>query len=212
VHVLRRPIDAPVADGQVLETGVGYIRIRSFGETTAERVGRLLLEQRQAGARGWILDVRGNPGGSLSAVARVAGYFMEARPIGIAIDRAGDRQALLAEQRPFLVRAPLVLLVDGDAGSGSEVLAAAFKEYQLATLVGQTTAGSVGIATTRQLSDGSTVQLTVSRLTSPSGAVIDGQGVQPDEIVGLSARDLETGRDPQLDQAKLVLRQRLTGA
>jgi carboxyl-terminal processing protease len=137
---------------------------------------------------------------------------MEARPIGVAIDRAGDRQPLLAEQRPFLVRAPLVMLVDGDSGSGSEVLAAAFKEYQLATVVGQNTAGSVGIATTRPLSDGSTVQLTISRLTAPSGAVLDEQGVQPDQVVGLSARDLETGRDPQLDQAKLLLRQRLPGA
>src|SRR6266513_3412597 len=67
-----------------------------------------------------------------------------------------DALPIFAEQRPFVVKAPLVVLIDGDSGSGSEILAAAFKEYQLAALVGQKTAGAVGSANTRPRSDGST--------------------------------------------------------
>jgi carboxyl-terminal processing protease len=212
VHAFRRTIDTPQADGQLLEGKVGYVKIRSFGETVAERVGRLLVEQNQGGAEGWVIDLRGNPGGNLQAVARVAGYFMENRPIGISVDRSGQREAIFAEQRPFSVKAPLVVLVDSDTGSGSEILAASFKEYQLASLVGQKTAGSVGIANARQLSDGSTVQLTVRRLLTPSGAQLDRLGVQPDEKVALSAQDLEQGQDPQRDLAVQLLRQRLPGA
>ena len=212
IRAYRRTIDTPQADGQLLDPKIGYVKIRTFGETVAERVGRLLLEQRQGGAQGWIIDLRGNPGGNLQAVARVAGYFMETRPIGISVDRSGQREAIFAEQRPFVVKAPLVVLIDGDSGSGSEILAAAFKEYQLAALVGQKTAGAVGIANTRPLSDGSTVQVTVRRLLSASGAQIDRVGVQPDEAVPLGAQDLEAGRDPQRDSALALLRQRLPGA
>jgi carboxyl-terminal processing protease len=212
VHAFRRTIETPQADGQLLDSRVGYIKIRNFGDTVAERVGRLLLEQRQAGAQGWIIDLRGNPGGDLQAVARVAGYFMDSRPIGITVNRGGQREAIFAEQRPFSIKAPLVVLVDGDTGSGSEILAASFREYQLALLVGQKTAGSVGIANTRQLSNGSTVQLTVRRLLSASGAQLDRLGVQPDEAVTLSAQDLEAGQDPQRDEAVKLLRERLPQA
>lgn len=212
VRVFRRSLNIPQADGQLLDSRMGYIKIRSFGETVAEAVGRLLLEQRQAGAQGWIIDLRGNPGGNLQAVARVAGYFMESRPIGVSVDRSGQRQAIFAEQRPFTVKAPFVLLIDGESNSGAEILAAAFKEYQLAPLVGQTSAGNVGIGDMRQLSDGSMVQVTVRRLLSASGAQIDRLGVQPDESAALTAEDLEAGRDPQRDRAVELLRERLPGA
>jgi carboxyl-terminal processing protease len=105
-----------------------------------------------------------------------------------------------------------VVLIDGDSGSGSEILASALREYQLATLVGRKTAGSVGIATPQQLSDGSTVQVTVRRLLSASGATLDRVGVEPDVVVELSPRDLEQGRDPQRDRAVQILRQRITSA
>lgn len=212
VRALRRSIDTPTADGQVLEPRVGYIKIRSFTDVVPDRVGRLLLEQRQAGVEGWIIDLRGNPGGSLVAVARVAGYFLNRGPIGISVDRSGQRETILAEARPFTVRAPLVLLIDGDSGSASEILASALKEYGLATLVGQNSAGSVGIANVRPLSDGSNLQVTVRRLLSASGRQLDKVGVKPDVTAELSAQDLETGRDPQRDQAVEVLRQRLAGS
>jgi carboxyl-terminal processing protease len=138
---------------------------------------------------------------------------METRPIGVSIDRSGQREAIFSDaSRPFVIKAPLVVLVDGDSGSGSEILAVALKEYQLATLVGQNTAGSVGIANTQQLSDGSTVQVTTRRLFSPAGATLDKQGVQPDEVVALAPQDLEQGRDPQRDRAVQLLRQRLPGS
>ena len=211
LRVTRRPVTAPEAEGEVLEGTIGYIRLFGFGSTAAERVGSLLLEQGRQGAKAWILDLRGNPGGNLETAGKVAGYFMEPRPIGIAVDRDGQRQPILAEQRPLRLTSgvPLAVLIDGESGSASEVLAASFKEYQLATLIGQKTAGSVGIAVSRSLSDGSEVLITVSKLVTPSGGQIDKLGVQPDESVTLAARDLESGRDPQRERAVQVLRQRL---
>ena len=210
IRAFRRALTAPDAEGALLDGGIGYIRIFSFGTTAAERVGSEMTTQRQQGARSWILDMRGNPGGSLETVSKVAGYFMDARPVAIAVDRDGQRQGIFAEQRPFRLAAntPVVVLIDGDTSSGAEVLAAALREYQLATLIGQKTAGSVGIATSRPLSDGSAVQLTINKLVSPSGAQLDRVGVQPDEAIPLTAVDLEAGRDPQRDRAVQVLVQR----
>lgn len=211
IRAFRRPLTVPDAEGEPVQAGIGYIRIFSFGPTAAEKVGSAILEQRQQGARGWILDLRGNPGGSLDQVTRTAGYLMDARPVAVSVARDGQRQGIFADQRPFRLppNTPLAVLVDGDTGSGAEVLAAAVKEYQLGSLIGQRTSGSVGIATTRQLSDGSAVQLTISKLTSPGGAQLDRVGVQPDEEVPLAAEDLAAGRDPQRDRAAQILTQRI---
>lgn len=211
-RAFRRLMDTQEAEGQLLDPKIGYIRIRSFGETVAEGVGSRLYEQRQAGAQAWVVDLRGNPGGDLRAVGRVAGYFMENRPIGISVDRSGQRVAISAEQRPFRLqgRPPLVVLIDGLSLSGAEILAAALREYQIGTLIGEQTAGHVGIAEQTQLSDGSTVSVTVRRFLSPSGTQIDGVGIQPDEPVPLTAQDLEAGRDPQRDRAVELLLRRLS--
>lgn len=210
VHAVRRPITTPVAEGALLEPRIGYIRVRSFGDTTPDRVGAILKEWSPAGLQGLLLDLRGNPGGNIQAVARVAGYFMPPRPIGIAVDRTGQREDILAEQRPLQPsKLPLVVLVDGDSGSGSEILAASLREYQLAAVVGQKSAGSVNLAGGISLSDGSTIQVTIRRVLTPRGAQLDRVGVEPDESVPLSAQDLESGRDPQLDRALALIQQRL---
>jgi carboxyl-terminal processing protease len=214
VRAFRRSVDTPLAEGQVLESKpgepkIGFLKIWEFKELVPDRVARFLIEGGQAGVQGWVIDLRHNPGGDLQAVAKVAGLFMDQRPIGIAVDRSGQRQAIFAEPRSTLlkVRPKLVVLVDGGSGSGAELLAAALKEYQMASLVGQRTAGSVGIANAAQLADGSTVQLTVRRLLSPSGAQLDHVGVEPDEALAMTADDLEAGRDPQRDRAIQLLRQ-----
>jgi carboxyl-terminal processing protease len=212
VRVFRRPLTIDPANGSMLEPRIGYIKIWSFTELVPERVGRLLFEQANGGAQGWIIDLRHNPGGDLQAVQRVAGIFLDQKPIGIAVDRQGQRQALFGERRGgYAARTvpKLVFLIDQESGSGSEILAAAFREYGLATLVGQRTAGSVGIARSLQLPDGSAASVTVQRLVSPSGATLDRVGVEPDIAVDIGVQDLEQGRDPQRDRAVQVLKQLL---
>ena len=149
--------------------------------------------------------MRGHNGGALNAVARVAANFVDNRPVGISVTRAGNREPINAEGRPAIPRSPLVVLVDKETASGAEILTAALKEYQVAPIVGVTTAGNVGIAEPRRLADGSAVQLTIRRLVSPSGAQIDRIGVQPDVPVEMTIADLERGDDPQLTRALELL-------
>jgi carboxyl-terminal processing protease len=170
-----------------------------------EMVQRFLTQGRSQGARAWVLDLRGNPGGDLRAVARVAANFIENRPVGVAVDRSGSRTPINAEGRPAIPPAPIVVLVDRETSSGAEILASAIQEYQIGPIVGTTTSGSVGIASSQQLSDGSAIQLTISRLVSPSGQQLDKVGVEPDVSIDVTIADLERGQDPQLLRALELL-------
>jgi carboxyl-terminal processing protease len=205
VRITRGAVDAPRVEGAVRGGVLGVLRIRTFGEGVPEQVQQFLTQGRNRGARAWIVDLRGNPGGSLEAMARVATNFIEARPVGVAVDRNGQQEPIVAPGRPAIPRFPFVLIVDRETASAAELLAAAVKEYKVAPIVGVRTAGSVGLAAPQPLSDGSAIQITIRRLAAPSGATIDKQGVQPDVEASLTVEDLQRGDDPQLLRALELL-------
>jgi len=199
---------------QVPNAPIGYLKIRSFGDSTmVDQVLGILDQGRQRGLRGWVVDLRGNPGGSLQAVLLSAGGFFDASHsvMGYQVDRQRHQTALEIPQPLNLVNnAALVVLVDRDSASGAEIFAAALQEAKVATLVGTRTAGNVGVATQVQLADGSVLQVTEQRFVSPSGAALDGVGVTPDVIVEMTEDDLENDRDPQLGKALELVVGKLT--
>ena len=201
IQMTRAPVDAPRVEGSVRGGVLGVLRIRSFGDGVPEQVQQVLTQGRNRGARAWILDLRGNPGGSLEAMARVAPNFIESRPVGLAVGREGQPEQIVAPGRNVVPRFPFVVLVDHETSSAAELLAAAVKEYQIAPLVGVRTAGSAGLAAPQPLSDGSAIQVTIRRLTTPGGAAIDKQGVQPDVTADLTLADLQRVDDPQMMRA-----------
>jgi carboxyl-terminal processing protease len=205
IQITRAPVDAPRVEGAVRGGVLGVLRIRSFGDGVPEQVQQLLTQGRNRGARAWVLDLRGNPGGSLEAMARVATNFIQTRPVGLAVDRNGQSDPIVAPGRPAIPSFPFVVIVDHETASGAELLAAAIKEYQAAPVVGARTAGSVGLASPQPLSDGSAIQVTIRRLVSPSGAVINKQGVEPDVEADLTLDDLQRGDDPQMLRAVELL-------
>jgi carboxyl-terminal processing protease len=159
-----------------------------------------------------VLDLRGNPGGSLNAVVASAGGFVDSdhATIGYQVDRQRHQTPLETQPLDLLNGAALVVLVDHDTASGAEILAAALQEAKLATLVGTKTAGNVGVATQITLPDNSVMQVTEQRFVTPSGAQLDNVGVTPDVQVDMTDEDLENDRDPQLGKALEVLVQKVT--
>ena len=205
IRITRGAVNAPPVEGAVRGGVLGVLRIRSFGDGVPEQVQQFLTQGKNRGAQAWIIDLRGNPGGSLEAMARVATNFIESRPVGVAVDRNGQKEQIVAPGRPAIPRFPYVVIVDRETSSAAELLAAAIKEYQIAPIVGMRTAGSVGLAAPQPLSDGSAIQITIRRLAAPSGAPIDKQGVQPDFEANLTVDDLQRGDDPQLLRALEIL-------
>jgi carboxyl-terminal processing protease len=200
---------------QVPNTPIGYLKVRSFGDSsTVDQVLGILDQGRQRGIRGWVVDLRGNPGGSLQAVIAAASGFVDSNHevIGYQVDRQRHQTPLQVPQALNLVDGQaLVLLVDHDSASGAEIFAAALQEDKVATLVGSKTAGNVGVATQITLPDQSVLQVTEQRFVSPSGAQIDGVGVSPDVQVDMTDEDLQNDRDPQLAKAFEVVVKKLQG-
>jgi carboxyl-terminal processing protease len=211
VDVSRAAVEPRRVEGGPLGSGVGYVRIRTFASDVPNAVFDQLtaLDRARAnGIRGLILDLRGNTGGELRAVANVGGAFFPGQPIGLSVDRTGTQTPLQAEGRKRVSDDPIVVLIDRDTGSGAEILASALREHGLATIVGTNSAGSVGIAQVHDLPDGSAVQITERRLLTPSGARLDKVGIKPDDEVATSVTDLESGKDPPLERAVAIVKER----
>jgi carboxyl-terminal processing protease len=198
---------------QVPNAPIGYLRVRNFGDpTVVDQVLGILDQGQRRGIKGWVLDLRNNPGGSLQAVLGVAAGFFDANHavIGYQVDRQRHQTPLQTQPLDMLNGAALVILVDHDSASGAEILAAALQEAKVGTLVGTKTAGNVGVATQVTLPDDSVLQVTEQRFVSPSGAQLDGVGVTPDVQVDLTDEDLQNDRDPQLSKALELIVQKIT--
>src|SRR5690606_31143675 len=182
---------------QLLDDGVGYVRISHFSETTAPDLERSLASLKKkngAPLNGLVLDLRNNPGGVLEAAVGVSDVFLEDGVIVTANGRAADaRFEIDARPGDALDGAPMVLLVNGGSASASEIVAGALQDHHRATLVGRQTYGKGSVQTVVPLSDGHAIKLTTSKYFTPSGASIHEKGIKPDVIV--NEKDLPAPRD-----------------
>ncbi|HLW49058.1 MAG TPA: S41 family peptidase [bacterium] len=201
VTVTRAPIQARPVTAQFVEPGVAYVRLFEFSKGAARSMRSALLGLAEQGQiRSVVLDLRGNPGGLISEADSVAGLFL---PPGTPIAKVADRQStsVLRTMGPAaFAHVNLVVLTNGGSASGSEIVAAAFKDLHRAQIVGEKTAGALGGAIDVPLPEGG-MSVTVERITGPSGRVVEGAGITPDVAVTLGEQDMEQGVDPQLQAA-----------
>ncbi len=177
--VERRSISVPTVEGKV-KNGIGHISIDSFGESTDEIFGKIVKELRQEGAKGWIIDVRDNPGGYLDSAMGLAGYFIGDETALQTKSNSQVFEASKAFKQDVLLTEPVVFLINGFSASASEILAAVVKDYQKGVLVGDNTYGKGSVQSLYLLPDGDVLKLTVAKFYSPYGKPIDGVGIKPD--------------------------------
>jgi carboxyl-terminal processing protease len=181
--VARRRVDVPSIEDAGLvdaETKVAYLKISSFQKTTANELDNALWTLHQQGMKSLIIDLRGNPGGWLDASVAVADRFLAEGGIVSTRGKNGIENQNYVAHRPGTWQVPLVLLIDEQSASASEILAGAIRDNNRGKLVGCTSygKGSVqGLFHTKNLNCG--IRLTVSKFYSPSGRAISEQGVQP---------------------------------
>jgi carboxyl-terminal processing protease len=216
-RVVREPIRVPTVEHRVLglpgQTGgrVGYIRFGQFTEGSADMMRRAITDLQRHGIRGLILDLRANTGGSLAELNRIAGMFLPAGlPIYTMDSRRDGRQTQFTRTAPVLdPQTPLVVLVDGGTASAGELLAAALREHDRGTLVGTRTAGAVLVSVTFPLPGGAGLSISIARLTTARGVVLERNGLQPQVAADLTVADLDRGVDSQLARALDELARRI---
>jgi carboxyl-terminal processing protease len=159
----------------VLEGGIGYVPLQVFRSTSAAEVEAVVDSLVDGGARGLILDLRGNPGGLLDQGIGITQLFLE-RGATVVETRGrarGQSQSFASERAPVFPDLPVVVLVDATSASASEIVAGALQDHDRALVVGQPTFGKGSVQTLFQLSGGNVLRLTTARWFTPVGRSID---------------------------------------
>ncbi len=204
--VTRAAIDVPNIESELVEGDVGYIYLYSFNEQATDDVRNAIETLTAQGARSFVLDLRDNPGGLLSSAVGVSSLFVSDGVIVRVEDRDGAVERYDASGRTA-TDAPLVVLINGNSASASEIVAGALQDYGRAKLVGERSFGKGSVQEIERLSFGGAVKLTVAHYVTPKNRVIDGIGLTPDIVLEMErelAADKET--DTQLKRAIEVLR------
>lgn len=185
VSIIRRSFDVPsVSISEIAEPGIGYMRITSFQKTTPTEVTKSLYDLTGKGARSIIIDLRKNPGGLLDAAVELADMFLHNGVIVSTQGRNGMESNSFDAKTPGTWDIPLVVLIDEDSASASEIFAGAMRDHNRATIVGQTSYGKGSVQGVFQNEKGNGgLRLTVSKFYSPKGHPISDHGVAPHEAV-----------------------------
>jgi carboxyl-terminal processing protease len=200
------------------EGALGYIRLNQFSANAAEEMREAIEDLEAQGVTGYILDLRGNPGGLLYASIDIARMWINEGTIVSTVDRQGISDQETANGTAITDK-PLVVLVDGGSASASEILSGALQDNHRAMLVGTQTFGKGLVQSVRGLGDGSGLAVTVAKYLTPSGRDINHAGIAPDVVIELTDeqrqelignRDLVgTTEDPQYAKALEVLLQEI---
>lgn len=211
-EVTRRKVESPTVKFEMLDDGMAYIQITEFDTVTVDQFTEAMAMARGNDMKGLILDLRSNPGGNLSSVVSIAKQMLPKGLIVYTEDRDGNQEEYSCDGSKEL-DVPMVVLVNGNSASASEILAGAIKDYGIGTLVGTTTFGKGIVQRPIELSDGSAVKLTISSYYTPNGINIHGIGIEPDVECEFDSERYysDEAYDNQLEKAKEVLLQKMEG-
>lgn len=205
--ITRAKIDIPNVMTKLMgpDENIGYLRMMTFNAQSAKELGQSIDELKAEGATSFVLDLRDNPGGLLAAAVDVASLFVDDGVIVRVEGRNSPEESMRANKlidtfSPTEV--PLVLLLNENSASASEVLGGALQDYGRATIVGVKSFGKGSVQTIEELSFGGAVKFTTAHYLTPKSRVIDGKGLTPDVVVEMEpALQAEEDTDIQLAKA-----------
>lgn len=200
IEIVRDEILIPSVSLEFIRQGdkkIAHLKLMRYGGRTErewlEKVGEIVANN----ADGMVLDLRNNPGGYLDGAIFIAGEFISS---GVVVQQEGksETETYSVDRKGSLLEIPLVVLVNGGSASASEITAGALQDHERATIVGETTFGKGTVQEVQDLTDGSSLHVTIAKWLLPEGRWIGEEGVIPDvEIV----QNIETEEDEMLDGA-----------
>jgi len=209
LRIVRAVIETPSTTWRIVSattgTKAGVIAIQSFTARTPDEVKRAITELRRDGATGLVLDLRDNGGGLLNASIEVASQFIADGVVLLERRREQTDVSFRASGGGLATSGPLVVLVNANSASASEIVAGALQDNGRAKLVGTKTYGKGSAQYIYDLSDGSSVHITFAKWYTPKGRSIDGVGLIPDLDVNRAEDEARRGQDSQLAAALALL-------
>lgn len=209
-EIKRAEVENVSVDYRMLDNNVGYISITQFYENTPKEYKEAVEDLGKQGAKGLIVDLRDNPGGLLNAVVDMCAYTLDGGNIVTTKDRDGKVTSSFDDKDDHSIDVPMVVLVNGNSASASEIFAGAMKDTGTAKLVGTTTFGKGIVQSILPLSDGTAIKITVSKYFTPGGNDIHQIGIEPDYEVELEDRtnavNIDYEDDLQLHKAEEVIK------
>jgi len=183
--IVRDVIKVRSLTSKIYNSDVGYIKIRNFTKTTSNDLDKALAMFESKNVRRLVLDLRNNPGGLLNQAVEVADRFLDDENLIVYTQGRTEDQNMrfTTHDRGRQVSYPMIILVNGGSASASEIVAGALQDLGRAVILGTQTFGKGSVQTIIPLSEGSALRLTTARYYTPSGKVIQENGITPDIIV-----------------------------
>jgi len=204
--ITRAVIEVKDVVWSLKENDIAYIKIRNFGENSANNFKDLANEILSKNPKGIILDLRDNPGGYLDSSVEIASKFIPSGVILYEKFKDGHKKSYNSSGDSILANYKLVVLINQGSASASEIVAGAIRDHHRGTLVGEKTFGKGSVQNYEHLKDGSSVRITVAYWLTPSGESINEQGIKPDIEVKMTDEDYNQNRDPQLKKAIEIIK------
>jgi len=199
--IIRAKITIPTVESRMLDNNIGYVKLNDFNTHAREQVDKALEALDLDSLDGLVFDLRGNPGGLLSSAIEIASAFIKDGTILVEDFGDGNEQVFTANGSYIGTSVPMVVLVDNNSASASELVAGALQDRGRATIMGETTFGKGTVQTWQSLVNGGGVRLTIARWLTPDRNWIHEQGITPDVVVEWPVEGRDEQNDPQLNAA-----------
>ncbi len=193
LHITRRMIETETVEYKMLDNSIGYVTVTEFDQPTYEQFKNAIEELQKEGMKGLVIDLRNNPGGLLNTVVDMLDYMLPDGLLVYTSDKNGNGDKYYSDDG-HQVDVPLVVLVNGNSASASEVFTGAIKDFKWGTIIGTKTFGKGIVQDIIPLGDGSGLKITVAHYYTPSGFDLHGKGIEPDIEVELD-KDAAYGAD-----------------
>lgn len=199
LKMIRRKIQVQTVESEMKEGQIGYIQITEFDTVTYQQFADALEQLTAKGMKGLVVDLRSNPGGSLTTVVQILDLLLPEGTIVYTEDKNGEQEVYTSD--PEECDLPIAVLVNGYSASASEIFAGAIQDYEKGPIVGTTTYGKGIVQQLIGLKDGTSVKLTISEYFTPNGRNIHGKGIEPDVEVESVYDEQHSDVDNQLEKA-----------
>ena len=200
VTATRDTVQAQTIEYKMMDDKIGYIRVSEFDTVTYDQYKEALDDLEKQGMTGLVVDLRNNPGGSLSTVCDMLDLMLPKGLIVYTEDKNGKKTKMKSDEEHQFTK-PLAVLVNGNSASASEIYSGAIQDYGIVKIVGTQTYGKGVVQQIFDLDDGTAVKLTIAEYFTPKGRSINGKGITPDVKVEYENNEENPDADNQLDKA-----------